>query len=233
MDIKRFSLFDATVWAARSVLDHIRLFIGMLLVALGIFAAWELLLLVIARFTFFWNQIPDMREFLWQFKLAGVLQPRTTELHFPVITWFGVYMVVGALIMGSILALGYAKISIRFYDTAQESSVRDLFCCWRQIGSFIGALLVYVLMITFGLGLLILPGIYLMIRFGFFKYVMVDTGAGLVDSLRKSYQITAGHTWELFGMVLIALLLSSVVFLWPAIELLYVYVYRKLTQKTV
>ncbi|PKN03839.1 hypothetical protein CVU75_00260 [Candidatus Dependentiae bacterium HGW-Dependentiae-1] len=228
MEHKRFSLFDALMWAIRSFFDNFRLFGGTLIVAVGIFVAWLLVLLLISRFTFFLHQVPDMREFLWQFKLSGVLQPRTTEIHFPLITGFGFFIALGTAFMVSLLALGYTKICLLFHDKSQEVSFATLFTGWRHIGTFLITGILFGLMFVVGLSLLILPGIYLILRFGFFKYLIVDRDAGVIESLRMSYAITAGYEWEMLGLLVISFLVLKFLLLWPIVELMYVAVYRKL-----
>ncbi|MDZ4130862.1 MAG: hypothetical protein U1E02_42835 [Hydrogenophaga sp.] len=228
MDHKRFSLFDAITWAMRSFFDNFRLFGGTFIAAAGVFFAWLLVLLLISRFTFFWHQVPDMREFLWQFKLSGVLQPRTTEIHFPLITGFGFFIALGAAFMASLLALGYTKICLLFHDKSQEVSLATLFTGWRHIGTFLITGILLGLMFVVGFSLLILPGIYLMLRFSFFKYLIVDRDAGILESLRTSYAMTAGSEWEMLGLLLISFLVLKFLLLWPIVELMYVYVYRRL-----
>lgn len=227
MNDKRFSLFDAVTWAVRSFLDNFRLFGGALLAVMGLFLVGIALLLLISRFTFFLHQAPDMRNFLWQFKLSGVLQPRTTEVHVPLVTGFGFFIFMGSLALVSLLSMGYAKICLLFQSGVQEIPFQTLFSCWRQIVTCMVAILFFALLVLLGFSLLIIPGIYLLLRLCFFKYLIVDTNAGILESLSKSYKMTAGYEWELLAMLVLTLFVGSFVPLWPAIELMYVYAYRK------
>ena len=70
-----------------------------------------------------------------------------------------------------------------------------------------------------------------MLRLCFFKYLIVDTNAGIIESLSKSYKMTAGYEWELLAMLVLTFFVGSFIPLWPAIELMYVYAYRKLSPK--
>jgi uncharacterized membrane protein len=49
---------------------------------------------------------------------------------------------------------------------------------------------------------LLLPAIYLGIRFMFYQAFIVDDDAGIIDSLKRSWEITKGHTLSLFLLAL-------------------------------
>lgn len=46
--------------------------------------------------------------------------------------------------------------------------------------------------------LLVIPGIYRMVRFQFFPYFIIDKWYGARDALRASWRITEGHFWDIF-----------------------------------
>jgi len=92
-------------------------------------------------------------------------------------------------------------------------------------------------MVLPGLILFIIPGIYLGIRFQFFNCFIVDQKTGVIESLRRSWQITQGNTWNLFlfGLLLAGInilgLLCLIVGLFitiPTTTIAYIFVYRKL-----
>jgi len=78
------------------------------------------------------------------------------------------------------------------------------------------------------------------IRFGFFQYFIVDKKTGVIDSLKRSWQITKGSVWNLF---LFYLLLFGINFLGiicllvglfatvPTAIVAKAFVYRKLLEK--
>jgi len=87
---------------------------------------------------------------------------------------------------------------------------------------------------------LIIPGIILSIRLSFFDYFIVDRNSKIIESLKKSWEITKGNTWNLF---LLYLLLGLINFLgalalmiglfWsiPTTMLAQAFVYRKLSSQ--
>ena len=54
------------------------------------------------------------------------------------------------------------------------------------------------LVVTIGFLLLILPGIYLSVRWYLFPWVLVDKGVGPFEALRQSWEMTRGSFWNLF-----------------------------------
>jgi hypothetical protein len=66
---------------------------------------------------------------------------------------------------------------------------------WRRL--FLVNLLVTI-MVSGGLLLLLLPGIYLAARFAFAEFIALLRGEGVMASLEKSWLETAPHAWPLF-----------------------------------
>lgn len=81
--------------------------------------------------------------------------------------------------------------------------------CW---GRLLITYILSVLAISFGLVLLIVPGIYIGIRLAFAEFYCVMEGMGPMESLKASWEKTADFFWPLFqGLALIfgALLLAE------------------------
>jgi uncharacterized membrane protein len=92
------------------------------------------------------------------------------------------------------------------------------------------------LLIVCGLVLLIIPGIYLMVRYSMVRFAVID-GASVTDSLRKSAELTQGIKWHLlwFILAIIAInIIGAVLFLVPLLVtvpvtmIAYAHVYQKL-----
>jgi uncharacterized membrane protein len=65
------------------------------------------------------------------------------------------------------------------------------------IVKLIGASILYNLAVMLGLILLIIPGIYLALRFSMASYIIADTNAGIMDAFRESSRLTEGVKWNL------------------------------------
>jgi uncharacterized membrane protein len=95
-------------------------------------------------------------------------------------------------------------------------------------------------MVAGGLILLIVPGIYLGLKYQFFSYLIVDKELGVLDSLKESSQITQGVKWQLFGFSLALIginILGALAFgigllvTIPLTVVAHVFVYRKLSTR--
>ena len=93
-----------------------------------------------------------------------------------------------------------------------------------------------------GLLLLLVPGIYLAIRLQFYYMAIVEEDAGILDSLRRSWEITCGSTPKLLLLMLLqigiilagfALLLIGIFVALPLCGLMNGYAFRWLTVSTI
>jgi hypothetical protein len=68
------------------------------------------------------------------------------------------------------------------------------------------ASILYGIALAIGFALLVVPGIYLIVRFGFWPFVMVDRGTDVVDTFKVASHLTEGRRWDVL-LLLIALTL--------------------------
>jgi uncharacterized membrane protein len=138
------------------------------------------------------------------------------------------------------LIIGLLKISLQFVDN-QESKLGDLFSGADRFLPYVLATILYGLMGLVGLILLIVPGIIVLIMFGFYSYLIVDKGMGPVVALKASMAVTKGARWRLFlfglviGLLNMAGALLFMVGLFVTIPMTLVataHVYRQLLSQT-
>ncbi len=107
----------------------------------------------------------------------------------------------------------------------------------KKIGYWFLASLLYGAVVFLGLICLIIPGIYLAIRYGFALYLMIDKDMGIKESFHESAKMTKGQIWHIIGFgiasffAIVLGLLLLVVGLIPAYIIVMfanIYVYRKL-----
>ncbi|MCD4781559.1 MAG: hypothetical protein K8S27_13580 [Candidatus Omnitrophica bacterium] len=191
--------------------------------------------------------------------IAGVFY-RSIETFPPAyIPLYIVYLVLW-LVVSPIIQLGATKIYLSLVDDKKPEFI-DLFSCpylWFKfvVASMLNLLIIggapallclsgvffsLPILIVIGIILLIFPGIMFSIKFGFFSFVLVDKNMGIIESLKKSSQITQGVKWQLLGLytvsffIVIAGVLCLIVGLLIAIPLTmiaYVWVYRQLFNQT-
>jgi uncharacterized membrane protein len=105
---------------------------------------------------------------------------------------------------------------------------------------YVVATILYVLAVIVGLILFILPGIYLGVQLQFYSYIIVEhKDMRPIDALKKSFEITKGHFWKLFGfsIIMVAVNLLGLLALGvgllitlPITSLAYARLYRKLAE---
>ncbi|MCL6477254.1 MAG: glycerophosphoryl diester phosphodiesterase membrane domain-containing protein [Peptococcaceae bacterium] len=77
---------------------------------------------------------------------------------------------------------------------------------WRL---FLGSLL-YVLAIAFGFILLIIPGIYLSIRFALYSQAVIIEDKGPWSALKRSSSLIGGYWWRSFGIIFLITVLLGI-----------------------
>jgi membrane-anchored glycerophosphoryl diester phosphodiesterase (GDPDase) len=136
--------------------------------------------------------------------------------------------------------LGYMKNCFQTLD-GEEPQFSSYGQVSRKLPGYLVASVIFTLIVAIGTVLLIVPGVYLALRLQFFFASMVDENTGIIASFKRSWEITKGHTFRLFVMLLIMLLISIIgqlAFLIgifaaiPLIVLMYGDIFRRLTAPT-
>jgi hypothetical protein len=131
--------------------------------------------------------------------------PRAT---FSILLWavfvFVAMAVVGNFAQGVLIHRAFQDIRIRGAGSLIESLNVSLRQFWPLIGLAFVALLVVV-----GL-LLIVPGVFLATIWFVALPVCIVEQLGISKSLRRSLELTGGHRWKLFGLMLLLLIPSMV-----------------------
>ena len=137
-----------------------------------------------------------------------------------------------------VVGVGFINISLHLVD-GKPVQYRDLFLPVEVIVRYIAANLLAAVIIMVGFLLLIVPGIYAMLRFSMVRYAALEEEGNAFAALKRSSQLTDGIKWRLLGfMVAIVLinLLGAVVFFVglivtiPLSAIAMAHLYRELTR---
>lgn len=139
-------------------------------------------------------------------------------------------------IISAIFALGYLKNIFQALDD-EEPQFSAYGQQARKIITYIIANILFAIIVVIGIGLFIIPGIYLALRLQFYAALIVEDDAGIIESLQRSWDITRGQGMSLFMLMLAMIgicilgfiLLGIGIFVaMPLIYMMYAYVFRKL-----
>lgn len=146
-------------------------------------------------------------------------------------------------LISAYIGLGRINIIVNINNN-KEALLKDLIIPYPILLRCIGAGLIFGVLVTGGMFVLIIPGIFLAIRYQFYAYLIFDKGLGVTQALEKSFEITRGNFFNLFllnlffavtiGMVIfinmkipiLGILIQGLISLFTA--LVYFVVYRKL-----
>ena len=132
------------------------------------------------------------------------------------------------------LSIGLTRIGLNLVS-GKAISVGMLFGGARYLLPMIGGYIIFMAAFLVGLVLLIVPGIYIAMRYGQFFYALVDRDLGIIESFKYSSSITTNNRMNLFLLVLIYIgmgiagilaLCIGILFAMPVIWLTGVVAYR-------
>lgn len=112
------------------------------------------------------------------------------------------------LVVQSVVGLGVTRVTLHAVDDVDAASLND---AWEPqfILPFLGASIIFSVVVGLGFALLIVPGMILAVIFAFWPYPIAE-GAGPINALSYSRMITKGHRWKIF-LLFLALLLVNIV----------------------
>jgi hypothetical protein len=240
MDSKRISAIEAISFAGRSIVHHVRLFFFVMLAGSGLIA-------LVAGLVGLVNK--GLIQSLMNDPIFQGLQ-ECVGRQCPTLVYQSGDQII-QLVSGNLVSLivsfvalmlcfagldfGFKRIALDIYDR-DESDVRQLFSQWKIIGKGFCAWALYCVIVWLGFMLFVIPGFIVLLRFAFFPFFMIDKNAGVVDSLKMSWEATRNHFWDIFACWFAVKIVSYVCFLswigvlltWPVSTLAYAYVYRQL-----
>ena len=112
-----------------------------------------------------------------------------------------------ALLVAPVVTYGGNWMYLRFMRD-ERPNVADLFIGFRRdyLNIVLANLLVYAI-VGIGVLLFLVPGIIFACRLTFVPYLVMDKGLDPVAAIEKSWFMTRGHGWRIFGMFLLSILL--------------------------
>lgn len=133
--------------------------------------------------------------------ISSLLQTSTKESLI-----IGFVVSVASTIVSTVFEIGMIKIALNIVDR-KKADIKDLYQNYPMFLNFFLSALMYGILVVVGFILLIVPGIYLAVRYQFYSFILVDKKLGPIEALRAAGKLTQGRWMQifLFDLLLIGL----------------------------
>lgn len=112
-----------------------------------------------------------------------------------------------SLILAGPLTVGLYVIALRLLR-GEPTELGDLLAGFQDFGRAVGVYLLYGLFVFVGLLLLVVPGFIAAVSLWPALFLVADDAeGGIMDQLRRAWEMTGGHRMRLFGLMLVLALL--------------------------
>lgn len=155
------------------------------------------------------------------------------------VPWVSTLISIVEFCIQSIFVVGAMRIVLKI-DKQEPTSIKEIFSVGKIVLTYIGGIILYVLIIGVGFILLVIPGFIWMIKYQFFPWLIVDKHMSAREALKASGVITKGNRWNLFLFWLASLATYIVGFILvgigtiPAAAIIFMatfFIYKKLLKK--
>lgn len=199
METQRFSIYQAFRDAFQKIIDNFGLIAK---VTLAYFVSILALTVLIGAINFSWLQ--PLFQNISDNSTSTAENLEILKHHWLLLLNSGIasYAFLG------FIGLGYDQYILNLHDT-RPAHITDLFPPLGKFLKYVCAYLVYLVIVAGGLVLLIVPGLYFMLRLMFFPFAILSQDAGIIKSLSISWQATKEYGWQLFGLMLLLLIVGS------------------------
>ena len=75
---------------------------------------------------------------------------------------------------------------------------------YNRIVDVILAQILSIVLVVMGFLLFIIPGIIVLVRLSFVKYLVMDKGLDAMGAIKESWRMTSGYGWTILGMAILA-----------------------------
>jgi len=104
-------------------------------------------------------------------------------------------------LLGTLINLGAVAFFLKAYDNLAGTTYGDLWHPQSYL-PYLAVTVLFGLAVGVGLVLLIVPGFIALVVFFFAPFVVVDRASGPIEAMKASMEITKGHRWQIFFLVL-------------------------------
>ncbi len=125
--------------------------------------------------------------------------------------WFAILTLVGIFLTSVIIRMVYGM------TTGKASLFESAKIAVLKYPTLLISCIICFFVVCFGFFALIIPGIFLSIKFLYYQYAILLDDEGVINSLKKSWKITDGNWWTTLFILTFFSLLSIAIFFMSAI----------------
>jgi hypothetical protein len=133
--------------------------------------------------------------------------PDFGALHFGTFGLVWVLMVTLQYFLTAVIVFG----SLRYLQGNKAGFLACLMQGLRRIVPIIGVAVITTVLVTIGMALLIVPGIIIAVMICLAIPVLMVESPGIMGSLSRSRALTKGYRWHIFGVLLLAFVITTIV----------------------
>ncbi len=114
-----------------------------------------------------------------------------------------IYMLanIADFVFQTLLGMGLTYIMLAVYDKRQVE-YSDWFKPISLFGKYFVVILITMIAVVIGLILFIIPGVIAMLALMFAPYLVIEKSMGPIEAIKKSWNISKGHRWQLLLFML-------------------------------
>jgi len=135
----------------------------------------------------------DSLEFSWD-KLDGIVHN----------TVYNLYSMAYGLLIATPFQFGATYLFLKTVR-GEKFEMSTIVSPYNRLVDVIFAQILTVVIVIIGFVMFIIPGIILLIRLSFVRYLVMDKGLDAMSALKESWRMTANYGWTIFGMALLAI----------------------------
>ncbi len=137
-------------------------------------------------------------------------------------------LVFAGFLIKTIMTLGLINVQLQIFDGMEVNSDH----LWAPAGkfwAFLGATIIYLVLLCMGTLFFVVPGIIVSLLFSFYPYFLVEHRCGPIQALKASAAITSGALWELFFLFLVLGIIESFSPMFFLVGAIPAYIFSKFT----
>ncbi len=110
--------------------------------------------------------------------------------------------------VGIIVKIGWMKIILHL-EEGEKAHLKELFTHLEIFWKYIGVSIIYIAAVMIGFVLLIIPGIYVALKYGFAPILILDKkGLKISEAFKQSAVMSKDIKWKLLGLFVVMILLN-------------------------